>query len=128
MLLFPQTFMNRSGEAVRASADYYNIDPEDILVIHDDIDLPLGRIKVVGGSGSGGHKGVQSIIVHLKTKDFVRFRIGIDTGFQKNTEDFVLKKFTAKEKQSLKEVIEKTCQALETALKKGLNKVMNEFN
>jgi len=73
----PQTFMNGSGQAVKAIADYYKIKPEDIIVIHDDLDIPLGKYKISKGKSSAGHKGVQSIIDLLGTKNFTRIRIGI---------------------------------------------------
>ncbi len=73
----PQTFMNKSGSSVRALADYYKISPEEILVIHDDADFDLGKVKIDKNRSSAGHKGVQSIIDHLSTKDFWRLRFGI---------------------------------------------------
>lgn len=93
ILAKPRTFMNNSGQAVKALADYYKI--KDLFVIHDDIDLPLGEIKASKNRGSAGHKGVESIIEQLKTKDFGRIRIGIcpEEGKPENVEDFVLQKF-----------------------------------
>jgi len=79
ILAKPQTFMNNSGEAVKAIIDYYKIKPEDIIVIHDDLDILLGEYKISKNKNSGGHKGVQSIIDYLGTKDFMRIRIGIMT-------------------------------------------------
>lgn len=73
----PQTFMNNSGIAVKSIADYYKIKSEEILIIHDEIDLPLGEIKIQKGRGAAGHNGVKSVIEHLKTKDFTRMRFGI---------------------------------------------------
>lgn len=131
ILAKPQTFMNRSGQAVKTIADYHKIKPGNIWVIHDDIDLPLGTIRISKDGSSGGHKGVQSIINHLKTKNFPRFRIGIrpcmlDTECShvkhsvSNIEKFVLEKFSKAEEKIIKEVIKKTVQAIETALKEGL--------
>ena len=103
-----------------------------LWVIHDDIDLSLGKIKISIGRGSAGHKGVQSIIDELKNKNFVRFRIGIRPQRTKNkkqkTENFVLQKFDKKEEEILKEVVERTCLAIEMVIKAGLEKAMNEFN
>ena len=105
---------------------------ENLWVIHDDIDLPLGKIKIVKGRGAAGHRGVDSIIKELKTKSFVRFRVGIraeKTRVKRKTmEGFVLQKFNKAEEIVLKEVIEKVCLAIETALKEGLERAMNEFN
>ncbi len=130
ILAFPQTFMNNSGIAAAQIAKFYKIPEEDIWVVHDDIDLALGKIKISKDKNAGGHNGVQSIIDHLKTKNFIRFRIGIDNGekSQKNAENFVLEKFGNEEKTILNEAIKKTCQAIEMALTAGLNKAMSEFN
>ena len=128
ILALPQTFMNNSGIAVSQISKFYKIKPQDIWVIHDDLDLPLGKVRISKNKNAAGHNGVQSIIDFLKTKDFIRFRIGIDNGQQKKSENFVLKKFTAKEKEILKEIIKKTSLAIETTLREGLNKVMNKFN
>jgi PTH1 family peptidyl-tRNA hydrolase len=106
ILAKPQTFMNNSGQAVKALIDYYKT--ENLFVIHDDIDLPLGEIKISKGRGSAGHKGVESIIQHLKTKDFTRVRIGIcpKDGKPEKVEDFVLEKFSTEEEKILKKNIE----------------------
>jgi PTH1 family peptidyl-tRNA hydrolase len=93
ILTKPQTFMNNSGQAVKAIVDYYKINPEDIIVIHDDLDISLGEYKISKNKNSGGHKGVQSIIDYLGTKDFTRIRIGIMTKNKKTpTEKFVLRR------------------------------------
>ncbi len=90
----PMTYMNLSGNAVRLCADYYKIDREHILVVHDDLDLPVGRIKVARQGGAGGHKGVKSIIDHLGGRGFPRIRIGIGRPrYNESTEDFVLSPF-----------------------------------
>ena len=105
-LVKPQTFMNNSGEAIRAIADYYKINTEDIIIIHDDLDIPLGEYKISKNKNSGGHKGVQSIIDHLSTKDFTRIRIGIMIENKKTpTEKFVLEKFSIEEMEVVEEII-----------------------
>jgi len=103
----PQAFMNQSGKAVKSLVNFYKLKPESLWVIHDDIDLPLGKFKISKGRGSAGHKGVQSIINELKTKDFWRVRIGIcpKAGKPKEIEKFVLQKFTKEEEKILKEVV-----------------------
>ena len=107
ILAKPQTFMNNSGQAVKAIVDYYKIDPENIIVIHDDLDIPLGKYKFSKNKNSGGHKGVQSIIDHLGTKDFSRIRIGIMIENKKTaTEKFVLEKFSKEEMGVVNEMIE----------------------
>lgn len=101
ILIKPQTYMNNSGKAVKSVASYYKIEPKDILVIHDDADMPLGEIKDAESRGSAGHNGVQSIIDELKTNEFKRMRMGIDSedpSFKnKELEDVVLKNFSASE-------------------------------
>ncbi len=108
ILAKPQTFMNNSGQAVQAVSDYYKINPEDIIVIHDDLDIPIGEYKISKNKNSGGHKGVQSIIDYLGTKDFTRIRIGIGTENKKTpTEKFVLERFSKDEMVKIENVIEK---------------------
>jgi len=130
LLVKPQTFMNLSGESVKPLINFYKITRPGLVVIHDDIDIPLGKIRIVKNRGAAGHKGIESIIKELGTKNFVRFRIGIcpKTGKPKNPEDFVLKKFNKDEEKIVKEVIKKTVEAIEMALKDGLEKAMNKFN
>ena len=107
LLIKPQTFMNNSGQAVRAIVDYYKIDLENIIVIHDDLDIPLGEYKLSKNRNSGGHKGVQSIIDYLGTKDFTRIRIGINIENKKTpTEKFVLERFSKDEMEIAEGVIE----------------------
>jgi len=127
ILVKPQTFMNESGLATK------KIMAQDkkagLVVIHDDIDLPLGKIKFSKDSGSGGHKGVDSIINSLGSKDFVRLKIGIGRNGDKiKAEKIVLKKFTKEEKEVLKSAIEKSVEALSCLTKNGLEKTMNEYN
>lgn len=124
LLAKPQTFMNDSGETVKKIADYYKIKPEDIWIVHDDIDLPLGEFKISRGQGSAGHKGVQSVINELGTKEFNRVRLGIcpKQGKPANVEDFVLQKFSREEKETIE-------KALEDLLKSDLNNLFkSDFN
>lgn len=102
MLAKPQTFMNESGKTVKSLAK----NPEKLIVIHDDIDLALGKIRVSQNKGSAGHKGVESIFRELKTKDFSRLRIGIKPEHSVETEKFVLQNFSKKDEEIIKEVIE----------------------
>jgi PTH1 family peptidyl-tRNA hydrolase len=118
VFLKPDTFMNNSGKAVKKIADFYKAETKDIWLIHDDIDLPLGEFKISQGQGSAGHKGVQSVINELKSKDFNRIRIGIcpKDGKPQNVENFVLEKFLKTEEKIIKEVIDKAVQSLQNAL------------
>ena len=129
ILAKPQTFMNNSGQSISKLSKNYKLKTTNLFIIHDDIDLPLGKIRVVKNRGSAGHKGVQSMIKELKTKNFVRFRIGIQpkTGKPKNPEKFVLQNFS-KEEEILKDVIKKTIEAVEFTIKEGLEKAMTKFN
>jgi PTH1 family peptidyl-tRNA hydrolase len=100
MIAKPQTFMNNSGDSVRAILDFYKLTPSDIVVIHDDIDLPLGEYKIATSSGSAGHNGVEDIINKLGTKEFTRVRIGIATESLRSPidpSDFVLQNFSEEE-------------------------------
>lgn len=131
-LIKPLAFMNNSGKVVKSIVKKHNLKPDNIVVAHDDIDLDLGKIKIVKNRGAAGHKGVQSIINELATKNFIRFRIGIrpqKIGNRKQKiENFVLKKFTEEEEKIIKEIIEKAVEVIEFFLKEGLEKTMNEFN
>jgi len=130
ILVKPQTYMNESGRAVKIIADYYKIAINDIFVVYDDIDLPIGSIRIGQFDSSGGHKGVQSIIDCLKSSDFVRFRVGIKNS-QTNkqpAEKFVLQKFGLLEKSKINEAIERTVEAIKLALTEPLEKVMNQYN
>ncbi len=136
VLVKPQTYMNNSGQAAKLLIKTYfpNNAAAELkrwfIVIHDDLDLPLGKIRLVKNRGPAGHKGVESIIRELKTENFIRFRIGIQpqSGKPKNPEDFVLQKFNKKEEKIVKEVIQKTVFAIEIVLKEGLEKAMNLYN
>ena len=105
LLMKPETFMNRSGEAVRAVMDFFKLTPEDITVIHDDLDLPFGTWKIATDSGAAGHNGVASLIEHLGTKTFRRIRIGIGRPEDgRDPADYVLARFTDEENQKLPEL------------------------
>lgn len=117
ILAKPQTFMNNSGQAVKAIMDYYKIDLENIIVIHDDLDISLGNYKISKNKNSGGHKGVQSIIDYLGTKDFMRIRIGIMTENKKTpTEKFVLEGFSEEEMKIIENVINEIVLNISTQL------------
>ena len=134
--------MNESGKAVKDLLKTYKTKPDNLIVIHDDIDLPIGKIRIVKNRGAAGHKGVESIIKELKTKDFIRFRIGIQPKRKpanssavrrarqnkKFLAGFVLQKFNKDEEMIVKGVIEKTIEAINTVIKEGLEKAMSKFN
>ena len=128
LLAKPQTFMNESGKAVQAIMKHAN--SSTLLVIHDDIDLPLGTIKVVKGRGSAGHKGIESIIQNIGNDNLMRLRIGIqpEGGKPNHSEKFVVQHFTKEEDGILNSTIKKTAKALDFFVEHGLEKTMNEYN
>jgi len=122
--------MNNSGKAVKSLIRNWKLEIRNLVVVHDDLDLPVGKIKISIGHGSAGHKGVESIITELGTKNFIRFRIGIcpKAGKPKNPEGFVLQEFTKDEEKIVQEVIKKTCETIEYFLELGLEKSMSKYN
>ena len=125
----PSTFMNRSGISIKGCADYYQIEAEKILIIHDDLDLPVGRIKVIRYGGSGGHKGVQSIIDHLGRSRFPRVKIGIGRPrYEETTEDYVLSPFYDNERKTMDRVKQVAVQACRLFVSKGVEYLMNNIN
>ena len=131
ILVKPQTMMNASGFAVAKMANFYHIEPAQIWVVHDDADLPLGRIKIRLGGGSGGHRGIDSIIEQLGTDKFIRFRLGIgkvDIKKDRLLEKYVLENFTSNEVNKVRQMIKKAMTAIKLALAEDLEKAMNHFN
>ncbi len=128
-LLKPQTFMNLSGQSVRATLDWFKLSPESVLVVYDDLDLPLGKIRLRLSGSAGGHNGMKSIISHLGTQNFPRVRIGIgqSTG-EKDTIAHVLGKFSKTETIVIDEVIYLVNDAIEMSLKQGVEKAMSLYN
>ncbi len=129
-LIKPQTFMNNSGTTVKKIINTQNLTPNTLIVIHDDIDLPLGKLKIVKNRGSAGHKGVESVIKSIGKKELIRFRIGVQpkNGKVKNPEIFVIKNFTKGEDEIINETIKKTSNALDFFVENGLEKTMNQYN
>jgi len=136
VLTKPQTFMNLSGEAVSALARRYKISAKDILVIYDDLDLPLGKIRIREKGSSGGHNGLKSIIAHLGTQDFPRIRVGIapsegsDSAAAPEVDaiEHVLSDFTEAEKAVMREVYLRVAAAIECVLTEGIAAAMNKYN
>ncbi|MDJ0899603.1 MAG: aminoacyl-tRNA hydrolase [Xenococcus sp. MO_188.B8] len=128
-LLKPLTYMNRSGQAVRAVIDWYKIAPGSVLVIYDDMDLPVGRLRMRRAGSAGGHNGMKSIISHLGGQDFPRLRIGIGkSDGKKQTIGHVLGKFAPEEKKVIQEILAISVDAVEKSLKEGVEKAMNIYN
>ena len=129
----PQTYMNQSGQAVSSLVRRFNISLEDLTVIHDDLDLPLGKIRIRQGGGAGGHKGIASVITGLGSPDFTRLRVGIGRpAITEVTEadviDYVLSDFTTAEKRVVAQVIPTVSDAVLCILTEGLTAAMNEYN
>jgi PTH1 family peptidyl-tRNA hydrolase len=127
-LLKPSTYMNRSGQSVRAVMDWYKIPRESLLVIYDDMDLPVGRLRIRLSGSAGGHNGMKSIIAHVGGENFPRLRIGIGKSHQKESISHVLGRFSAEETQVISEVLVVAAEAVEKGLKEGLEKSMNLYN
>ncbi len=128
LLIKPTTFMNLSGEAVRAVMDYYKIDVKDILIVYDDIALDLGRIRFRANGSDGGHNGIKSIIKHVGTKEFDRLKIGIGPQPNIPSENYVLQNFPKEQHDELKNVLMKANEAIEFYLENGIQKAQNQFN
>lgn len=128
-LLKPLTYMNLSGESIRAVMDYYQIEPDELVVIYDDLDLPVGKIRLRQKGSPGGHNGIKSTIAHLGTDNFNRIRVGIDR--PKNgmkVTDYVLGRFSKEEEELMIEVINKSAAAAKEWLNQPFLQVMNQFN
>jgi len=145
VLAKPFTFMNRSGNAVKTLKNKFSIEVGDLIVVHDDMDLPLGKIRVRVDGSSAGHKGIESIVSELGEKDFIRIRIGIghpvngetdsSRGFipreireEKEVIDYVLTPFTPEEKKVMEEVFSRVSEAIHCILTEGVEAAMNQFN
>lgn len=129
-LLKPTTYMNRSGQSVRAVVDWFKLSPQSVFVIYDDMDLPLGRLRLRLSGSAGGHNGIKSLIAHLGTQEFPRLRIGIGApkGADGEVVSHVLGKFSPTEAKVLEEILYLTVQASELALKSGVEMAMNRYN
>ncbi|HLE25340.1 MAG TPA: aminoacyl-tRNA hydrolase [Thermodesulfobacteriota bacterium] len=129
ILLKPDTYMNRSGEALSEAAEFFKIPAKDIIAVYDEMDLSLGSIKVKVGGGSAGHKGIQSIINSLGDSDFIRVRVGIGKPVQKSEViDHVLSQFEKEEKKLVKDAIVKAADAVIEIVLMGAESAMNKFN
>lgn len=131
----PQTYMNLSGQSVSQVMKKFSIDLDDLVVVHDDMDIPLGKIRIRRGGGSAGHKGLVSVITYLKSQDFTRIRIGIGRPakpFAENNEDdiiaYVLSDFSTAEKQTISQVVSRVSEAIFCLITQGLEEAMNEYN
>ena len=132
-LLKPTTFMNRSGDSVRAVIDWYKWSPQSVLIVYDDMDLPVGKIRLRKAGSAGGHNGMKSLISCLGTQEFPRLRMGIDSPksnrvVQSDTVSYVLGRFAPPEQKIIHEVTELCADAVELAMKQGVEISMNRYN
>lgn len=129
ILLKPQTYMNLSGESVREMVDFYNIEPQNIIVIYDDIDIEKGHIKIRKKGGPGSHNGMKSVVQELGTTDFARIRVGIgQPEFKSDMINYVIGKVPKEEQEILHQGVKKAAEAVEEILKNGIDIAMNKFN
>ncbi|MBW4464691.1 MAG: aminoacyl-tRNA hydrolase [Pegethrix bostrychoides GSE-TBD4-15B] len=133
-LLKPTTFMNLSGQSIRAVTDWYKLPPESVLVIYDDMDLPIGKLRLRQSGSAGGHNGIKSAIAHLHSQNFPRLRIGIGSAKQnvKQAEgeviSHVLGRFSQAESKAMSEMLKLVVDAVEMSLKQGIPKAMSLYN
>lgn len=124
----PETYMNLSGNSVIEFVNFYKIESKDILVIHDDLDLPFGKIRIKVNSSAGGHNGIKSIIERLGNNNFARLKIGISHNTNGDTKDYVLGKFNKEQLEELDKLYPLTNKVIDSFIKYDINKVMNDYN
>jgi peptidyl-tRNA hydrolase, PTH1 family len=128
LLVKPMSFMNQSGYPLLALAQFYKIEPQEILVVLDDLALPLGRLRLCARGGSGGHNGLESIIMQFGTEEIPRMRIGIGEAPREGSVDYVLSRFFEEEKPVVRSTIDRAVEAVKCAIDNGLVSAMNTFN
>ncbi len=129
VLLKPQTFMNLSGESVRAAADFYKVDQEQILVIYDDVSLEPGQLRIRGKGSAGGHNGIKNLIAHLGTQEFPRVKVGVgEKPKSMDLADYVLSRFSKGEQELMEEAFKNAADAAVMIISQGLEDAMNHFN
>ena len=129
LLMKPQTYMNSSGESIRAAADYYKVDPEDILVVYDDISLALGQLRIRAKGSAGGHNGIKSIIAHLGTQEFPRVKVGVgEKPSRMDLADYVLGHFSKEEQATMDDAVKEAADAVCEIVNVGIAQAMNDHN
>jgi len=133
VLLKPTTYMNKSGQSVRAVLDWYKLKPDAVLVVYDDMDLPVGKLRMRLSGGAGGHNGMKSIISHLGTKEFPRLRVGVGSADKSSDPDgavvsHVLGRFAPDDRKIVDAVIPMAVDAIDLGLRKGIERSMNLYN
>ena len=130
LVLKPQTYMNLSGEAVKLAGAFYKIPPENVIVISDDVSLPLGKLRIRASGSAGGHNGLKNIIAHLGTDAFPRIKVGVGAPEHPEHEmvDWVIGNFTPQEKKVVAEAVGRAADAVECLIEKGVSEAQNKFN
>ena len=130
LVIKPQTYMNLSGEAVKLAGGFYKIPPDHVLVISDDVALPLGKLRIRAGGSAGGHNGLKNIIAHLGTDQFPRIRVGVGAPAHPEHEmiDWVIGHFTAQEKKAVDEAVGRAVDAAACIIEKGVGEAQNRYN
>lgn len=128
LLVKPQTYMNLSGQSVREVLEYYKVDPEHLVVIYDDIDIPCGSIRVRKKGSGGTHNGMRSILYDIQSDQFPRIRIGIGKETRQDLKDYVLGGFSKDEKKQIEDAVIKGAKAAACILEKGIEIAMGEYN
>lgn len=128
LLVKPQTYMNLSGNSIREVVSYYQIEPEQLLVIYDDVDIPLGTIRIRKKGSAGSHNGMKSIIYDIQEDGFPRIRIGIGADRQMDLASYVLGSFDKNDREPIKDAVRKTACAVERYLEAGIDAAMAEYN
>ena len=128
ILMKPQTYMNLSGDALREAVNFYKIDLKNVLVIYDDLDIPIGALRIRTSGSPGTHNGMKSVVAQLGSRDFPRVRIGIGSNKDDNLIDFVIGKPSKSEEGGLADTVSEAALAVECYIKDGIDKAMNRFN
>lgn len=128
LLVKPQTYMNLSGNSVREVMEYYKVEPEKLIVIYDDVDLPMGRLRIRKKGSAGTHNGMKSIIYDLQEEGFPRVRIGIGKERKMSLAGYVLGGFAKEERNLMENAVERAAQAIECMIEKGIDIAMGEYN
>ena len=128
IILKPLLYMNLSGVVVGKYANFFKIKPQDILVIHDDLDLPVGKIKIKSRGSSGGHNGIKNIIENLGTEEFAHFKIGIDKNSNIETKDYVIGKFSKQDIEKINKIIEYSPSIIDDFLDSDIQRLMSKYN
>lgn len=128
MLVKPQTFMNLSGRSIREIINFYKLDTEKLIVIYDDIDLEVGKLRIRGKGSAGTHNGMRSTIYEIQSDQFPRVRIGIGKPQHGDLADYVIGRFSQEEREIVNLTIKRAAEAIESAVKEGINMAMSRYN